>query len=129
MPVDFARAMATGMSAARRAGATFNVVIERPAPAPDRLTGVASGSATTQTVQALQARPSRRQIAANDTWQRARHVVIVEAAGLTFVPKANDTLTMLGTPVRINVVEEYAPAGVVIGYMLAAGVTGARQDG
>lgn len=125
MAVDFAKAVTTAVNAARRVGATCTVTLTRPAPPPNPLTGVVSGSATNQTVTAIQVAPSRVARRYGEAFSRARMVLYVGAQGVT-QPLVGDTCTVVGTKYRVTAVTNDAPGGAIISYMLALGADGDR---
>ncbi len=120
MALDFAALMLTGVQAAQGVGATASVTITRPAPAPNPLTGVASGSAITQTIDAVPA-GARTLTRGADAWARASVKLFAASAGMTFAPKVGDTAQFAGSTLRVTVADEFAPAGVVVGYFLGCG--------
>ncbi len=121
MPVDFARVVATAMASATRVGATCTVTLTRPAPPPHPVTGVSSGSASSQTVTAAQVAPTRLSRRYGEAFARARMVLYMGAQGVSPAPQVGDTCTLSGVVHRVTAVETAMPAGTAISYMVALG--------
>lgn len=121
MTVDLSRVVGNAVSIAQHVGVTATATITRPAPPPNPLTGVQSGSPVTQTVSALQAE-SRRYVRKDDAvWTQARVVLFVAAIHAQWTPKRGDQCTWAGLTSVISGIEEYAPSGSAIGWFLAIG--------
>jgi hypothetical protein len=118
MALDLAKITQNAVGAATKAGVTAPITITRPAPPPNPLTGVQTGSTTTQTLNAVQAQ-ARKSAKKNDAaWTAVTTVLFVAAADLTFTPQRADLVAYAGRTARIEMLEEYAPNGVALGYFL-----------
>ncbi len=121
MSLDLAAITQNALGAATKAGVTASCTITRPAPAPDPLTGVQSGSATTQTVRAVPTDARRLSRASDATWAQARVSLFIASSDVTFTPQVGDTATFNGLTMRVTVVDTYAPAGTPIAFLLGLG--------
>lgn len=121
MGIDVVALTATGIAAAKRAGLTARITVTRPAPPPNPVTGVASGAAMSQTLDAIQAKPRRSAKAKDGGWTTAQTVLYVAAAGLTFSPTTGDLVTFAGRTLRLAATDEDAAAGTVTGWFLHLG--------
>lgn len=118
MSLDLAKITQNAVGAATKAGVTASCTITRPAPAPDPLTGVQSGSTTTQTVRAVPT-DARTYAKKNDAaWTTVKTALFVAAGDLTFRPQRGDLVAFGGRTSRIEALEEYAPNGTAFGYAL-----------
>lgn len=118
MPLDFAKLAQTGVAAAAKVGATAPITITRPAPPPDPLTGAASGSTVTQTSRAIPSDARRYAKAGDAAWTTVRTALFVAANDLSFTPQRADLVAYAGRTARLEAIEEYAPNGVPLGYVL-----------
>lgn len=128
--IDLASILGTAVGAAQNLGVAGTATITRPAPPPNPLTGVQSGSPVTQTVPVLQAE-SRRYVRKDDAaWTQARVVLFVAAIHAAWTPKRGDQCTWAGLTSAISGIEEYAPSGSAIGWFLAVGAaaSGGSRD-
>ena len=121
MQINFGALVATGITAAAKVGATGIATLTRPAPPPDALTGIAAGSALSQSLTVVQSAPGKRRVHAGSAWTEARDVLFIAATGLTFAPAVGHTCVFGGITGRVTAVFVYAPAGVPIAYDLAVG--------
>ena len=118
MALGLAKITQTAVQAATQAGVTAPITITRPAPPPNALTGVQTGSTTAQTLNAVQAQ-SRKYAKKNDAaWTAVTTVLFVAAADLAFTPQRADLVAYAGRTARLEMLEEYAPNGVVLGYFV-----------
>jgi len=121
MALNLAKLTQTGMAAATKAGVTASITITRPVPPPDPLTGVQSGAAVSQTVDAVQAQGRKSAKAGDAAWSSVRTALFVAARDTTFTPLRGDLVAFAGKASRIEAIDEYAPSGTVIGWFLGIG--------
>jgi hypothetical protein len=121
MAVDVGALVVKALATAKKTGVADVVTITRPAPAPDPLTGVASGTTTVQTVDATQATPRRSVMLSDSAWTTARVVLLIPAKTLTFTPATGDLAAFGGATGRITATEALAPAGTPVAWFLAVG--------
>lgn len=121
MAIDLVALTSRAIATAAESGVAARATITRPAPAPDPITGVQSGSAVSQTVDVVQAEARRFGRRGDTTWAQASTALLVAAGSLTFTPQVGDTVTFAGTTLRVTVRDDYAPAGQVIAYFLGLG--------
>jgi hypothetical protein len=119
--VDLGALVVKAIATAKRTGVAGEVTLTRPAPAPNPLTGVASGSSSTQTVDATQASPRRSVLVSDSAWTTARVVLLVPAASLTFTPLTGDLATFGGATGRVTATDSIAPAGTPVAWFIAVG--------
>lgn len=112
----------TAMKAAQKAGLTGPLTITRPAGTTiNPTTGVASGSALTQTVtRAVGMKPGVLR-ARGGAWTEAACGVFVAASDLTWTPALYDQGTWAGRTHLITAIGIVNPTGVAIAYEFALG--------
>lgn len=121
MPLDLRALVGNAVPVATSAGAASTITIARPV-VPNPLTGATSGSPVTQTVPHVMPTSARKIGKANDAaWSTARVVLFVAAAHVSWPPKRGDHCTWGGVTAPIAALEEFAPAGVAIGWYVAVG--------
>lgn len=121
MALDLASFYATGLRTAATLGVTAPCTITRPVPPPNPTTGIASRTpAVSQTVDGLM-QDTLRLRRTSDAWATAAVAVLVEAAMLSFAPKVGDTVQVGGRTLRCVALDELAPAGAVLAYVVGCG--------
>lgn len=121
MAVNLGALVAKALEIAKTSGVAGVVTLTRPAPAPNPLTGVSSGSATTQTVTATQSSPRRSVMVTDSAWTTASVVLLVPAASLTFTPATGDLAAFGGATGRVTATSALAPSGTVVAWFVAVG--------
>jgi hypothetical protein len=120
MALDFAKLTKTAVQATKKAGATATATITRN-PVPNSMTGTVTGSPIPQTVDVIQADAYRHRKASDAAWTSANTALFVSALSVLFTPLRGDTVTFAGKTGRIVALDEYSPAGPVIGWFLGVG--------
>jgi len=120
MGVNFALLVQTAVGVAKQVGATAQATIAR-ATVPNPLTGTVTGSPITQTVDVIQADARKYAKASDAAWTQVRTVLFLSARQATFTPQVGDAVTWAGRTGRLVALEEYTPAGAVIGWFVGVG--------
>lgn len=121
MALDLAAITQNAVNAAAKVGVTASCTITRPAPPPDPLTGVQSGSAVTQTVRAIPTDAARIARSLGGAWSQVSAAIFVAMNDVTFTPAVGDAGSFAGATMRITVTHTYAPGGTPIAYLLGMG--------
>lgn len=121
MALDLRTITQGAMRTATGVGVTASATITRPAPPPDPLTGVVTGTPVAQTVPVVQSAARRSAKASDAAWTSVRTALFLAAADATFTPQRGDLVAFAGRTSRLEALEEYAPTGVAIGWFLGVG--------
>lgn len=118
MALDLVAITKRAVATAEGVGVTGAVTITRPAPAPNPLTGVASGSTLAQTVDAVAGSARKYGRQGDSRWAQASQALFIAAGACTFPPAIGHLCQFGGVTMRVVVVDEYNPAGATIGYFV-----------
>ncbi|MBY0490623.1 MAG: hypothetical protein K2R93_12345 [Gemmatimonadaceae bacterium] len=118
MALDLVALTTRAVRTATGVGVTGPVTITRPAPAPNPLTGVASGSSVSQTADAVAGSPRKFGRRGDSRWAQASQGLFIAAGALTFAPAIGHVCQFGGSTFRVVAVDDYNPTGATLGYFV-----------